>query len=242
LQSVTQSFDNFINNTFLKPKDLDQQSPPTPTPKQAHTQMIRNQEEPSGKNIFRDLKYEEIQALAPSIQAKGNNPGAKFKAAWSRLWDACQNKAHYERLATLDKRYVSLYLFYSHSLTLVQRSRASNPRVQYLLQHTLTFRKTRWGNCGVCPGGIPERRKSRHLPVSWIYYDLRLCIYASSFGCCSHPAKGYDSFDKHDPLATDNFMQTWHNFLETKNFGEPSSALSILDIYLYTTFRRSTYN
>jgi hypothetical protein len=91
-----------------------------PTPTRANIQMIRNQEEPSGKIVFRDLNYGEIQALAPSIPAKSDNAGAKFRAAWSRLWDACNDKAHYERLAALEKRFVLFYLFSSRSLTLVQ--------------------------------------------------------------------------------------------------------------------------
>jgi hypothetical protein len=123
LQSVTQSFENYINLTYLPHKE--QVSPPGPSPKQARSsnlQMLRNQEGPSAKNVFRDIKYEQIQALAPSMQVwgTGNNPGAKFRAAWAQLWDNCKDKAHYERLAALDKRYVSLCLFSSHVLTLVQ--------------------------------------------------------------------------------------------------------------------------
>jgi hypothetical protein len=114
-QSVTQSFDNWINNTYLKAN-----AKPTLTPKQAkiaNVNMLRNQDGPSGKNVFKDINYTQIQALAPTmvVKGKGDNPGGQFNAAWTSLWKECQDKSQYERLAALEKRYASFagpFLFF----------------------------------------------------------------------------------------------------------------------------------
>jgi hypothetical protein len=99
---VSQSFDNWINLTYLKPK-------PKCARKEAiaaNMNLLRNQEEPSSKNMFRDMNYAQIRALAPSmvVNGKGDNPGGRFNTAWTSLWKDCVDKSHYERLAKLDKR------------------------------------------------------------------------------------------------------------------------------------------
>jgi hypothetical protein len=101
-QSVTQSLDNWLNNTYLKAN-----AKPALTLTQAKTaniNMLRNQEGPNGKNVFKDMNYAQIQALAPSMVVQGDNPGGRFNAAWTSLWKECQDKSHYERLAAMDKR------------------------------------------------------------------------------------------------------------------------------------------
>jgi hypothetical protein len=118
---VTQSFDNYLNLTYLCQQRI---SSPDLTVKQVrgiNIQMLHNQEEPSGKNIFKEMKYKQILALARSMPAKGKgeNAGSRFIAAWSSLWKECEDQAHYEQLAALDKRYRSCFPS-SHSLTLVQ--------------------------------------------------------------------------------------------------------------------------
>jgi hypothetical protein len=36
-------------------------------------------------------------------------------------------------------------------------------------------------------------------------------------------AKGYDTFNEHDPSAVEEFKQSWRNLLEAKNFSETSA-------------------
>jgi hypothetical protein len=120
-QSVMQSLDNYLNLTYLRQQRL---SSPDLTTKQVrgmNIQMLHNQEEPSGKNVFKNINYEQILALARSMPAKGkgDNSGSRFIAAWTSLWKECEDQVHYERLAALDKWYSSSFPS-SHSLNFVQ--------------------------------------------------------------------------------------------------------------------------
>jgi hypothetical protein len=79
---------------------------------------------------------------------------------------------------------------------------------------------------------IRRAAKSPHPSKFYVLRSHALSVYASRFGCSSDPAKGYDSFDEHDPLAVSDFKQSWRDFLEAKAFGENSST-AVYPLYLY---------
>ena len=92
----------------------------------------------------------------------------------------------------------------------------------------------------MCQWHIRREEKSPPRSKLQLLRSHALYIYTSRFACSSDPAKGYDTFDEHNPSAVDDFKQRWQDFLERKGFGQSPSTT--VDPYTHScpNFRLST--
>ena len=97
-------FKNFISNTYLKKLEATSPTSSQTTVERKHFQAAQRQT--TGKSVFLEENDDAVRELAPHMDVKNNNPGAKHKKAGTELWNSLgvEGRARWQRAAELRAR------------------------------------------------------------------------------------------------------------------------------------------